>query len=80
MAETTYEMLQQMTVGELLTEAATVGNDRIEMKITKLIGEHWSEIDTDVADLADQIDARNRRLWEESIADARGDDALDYCF
>jgi hypothetical protein len=80
MAETTYEMLQQMTVGELLAEAASVGNDEIEMRITELLGDYWHELDAYIARLADQIDARNKRLWEESRAQSRGDDALDYCF
>ncbi len=80
MVDTTYDDLKQMMVGELLAVARDAGNDTIEGRITRLIGEHWDELDTAMADLADQIDARNRRLWEESLADARADDALDFCF
>jgi hypothetical protein len=81
MAETTYEMLQNMSVGELLTEAASVGNDEIEAKINELMGDYWHELDGYIARLADQINARNKRLWEESITEMRADDdGLDYCF
>lgn len=55
MAETTYDELKYMSVGEILTAAASVGNDEIEAKITELVGEHWDEIDCAMSRLADQI-------------------------
>jgi hypothetical protein len=66
MAETTYDELKYMSVGEILTAAASVGNDEIEAKITELVGEHWGEIDCAMARLADQLDARQIDIAAES--------------
>lgn len=80
MADTTYDELKYMSASELLVAARDAGNDTIEYRITQLIGEHWDELDSAMADLADQINARNRRLLEESRAEMRADDSLDFYF